>query len=99
MENTSCSISKVDIISDNSDETRYTLKQGKISITLSTFGASIVALELPDRDVKVADCVLGFDSVAEYDRGREHTNFFGATVGRVANRIAGSSFTVDGATT
>ena len=66
---------------------------------MSTFGASIVKLELPDRDGKVDDCVLGFDSVAEYDRGREYTNFFGATVGRVANRIAGSSFTVDGVTT
>lgn len=66
---------------------------------MSTFGASIVKLELPDRDGKVDDCVLGFDSVAEYDRGREHTNFFGATVGRVANRIAGSSFTIDGVST
>ena len=99
MENTTCSINKVDIISDNADETRYTLKQGKIQITLSSFGASIVKLELPDREGNVADCVLGFDTVAEYDRGREHANFFGATVGRVANRIGGSSFTIDGVTT
>ena len=50
---------------------------------------------LPDKDGKIEDCVLGFDTQAEYDRIRDHTNFFGATVGRVANRIAGSVFYTD----
>ena len=69
MENTSCKVSKNDIISDGGD-IRYTLKSGKIEATLSSFGATLVKLILPAKDGSVADCVLGFDSVAEYDRHR-----------------------------
>ena len=98
MENTSCTVSKNDIISDDGD-TRYTLKQGNIEATLSSFGATLVKLILPAKDGSMADCVLGFDTVAEYDRHRSHTNCFGATIGRVANRMANAEYTIDGVST
>jgi aldose 1-epimerase len=48
---------------------------------------------VPDRSGRLADVVLGFDRLDEYV---EHGAFFGATVGRVANRIRGARFTLDG---
>ena len=42
------------------------------------------------------DCVLGFDTYEEYDRVRDENPYFGAVVGRVANRLRNSQFTVDG---
>lgn len=58
------------------------------------FGATLVALQLPDRNGEAADVVLGFDDVAGYAGG--DNQFFGCTAGRVANRIAGASFELDG---
>ena len=56
-------------------------------------------LILPAKDGSVADCVLGFETAAEYDRHRAHTNCFGATIGRVANRMANAEYTIDGVQT
>jgi aldose 1-epimerase len=58
-----------------------------------TYGALLMELDVPDRDGKLADVVLGFDDLEGYLAGHP---FFGATVGRVANRIAGAKFTLDG---
>ncbi|OJW18775.1 MAG: galactose mutarotase [Planctomycetales bacterium 71-10] len=71
----------------------YTLRNGKITVKVATYGATVVAIEAPDRDGKVADVTLGFDSLDGYLG--EHP-YFGATVGRVANRIAKGKFTLDG---
>ena len=68
---------------------------GGVSLTAITYGAIIVSLNTPDRDGRVADIVLGFDSLAGYLG--EHP-YFGAVVGRYANRIARGTFTLDGAT-
>lgn len=58
-----------------------------------TWGAALQALLVPDRKGDVADVVLGFDGLAGYTvPGR----YFGATVGRYANRIAGAGFDLDG---
>lgn len=56
-------------------------------------GATLVSLEVPDRDGVLGHVVLGFDSGAAYLG--EHP-YFGSTVGRYANRIAGARFTLDG---
>ena len=64
----------------------------------SSFGGMILKLKLPDRSGKIADCVLGFDTIAEYDRGRDDTQYMGAIVGRHAGRISHSKFTLDGVT-
>ena len=56
---------------------------------MSPFGATITRVRAPDRDGKVADVTLGYDTVAEYDGA---STYFGAIVGRVANRIAKGAF-------
>jgi aldose 1-epimerase len=58
-----------------------------------TYGAILTELQTPDRDGKMEDVVLGFDDLKGYLAGHP---FFGATTGRVANRIAKGKFTLDG---
>jgi aldose 1-epimerase len=60
-----------------------------------TYGAILVSLEGPDRDGKVADVALGFETLDGYLG--EHP-YFGATVGRFANRIGHARFRLDGVT-
>ncbi len=60
---------------------------------IMTYGATLTELHIPDRDGKLADVVLGFDSLEGYLAGHP---FFGSTVGRCANRIAKGKFTLDG---
>jgi aldose 1-epimerase len=59
-----------------------------------TLGATLTELHVADRDGVPADVVLGFDDVAGYESGENP--YFGCTVGRVANRIAGARFELDG---
>lgn len=58
-----------------------------------TFGAAIQEIRAPDRNGRFADVVLGHDDLDGYVASRM---FFGATVGRVSNRIANGAFTLDG---
>jgi aldose 1-epimerase len=62
---------------------------------VTNYGATLVALRVPDRDGKLADVILGYDDVAGYEAG---ASYFGATVGRYANRIAHAKFSLDGNT-
>jgi aldose 1-epimerase len=66
-----------------------------ITARIISYGATLQALEAPDRAGRKADIVLGYDDLAGYV---ERPNYFGATVGRYANRIAGGTFTLDGKT-
>ncbi len=61
---------------------------------ICTFGARLKRLLVPDREGKKRDVLLGFDTTEEYEN--DHGTYFGATVGRVANRIGGGRFTLDG---
>ncbi|QJU57737.1 galactose mutarotase [Sphingomonas sp. AP4-R1] len=73
-----------------------TLSNGKgVSARILTYGATLQALKGPDRAGKIADVVLGYDDAATYE---SKPNFFGVTVGRYANRIAGGRFSLDGKT-
>ena len=73
----------------------YTLKNSKgMSAKIITYGATLVELHVPDKNGKTADVVLGFDDMAGYQSEANH--HFGATTGRVANRIAKGKFTLDG---
>ena len=65
-----------------------------VSATVIAYGAALQSLVMPDRDGQGADVVLGHATIDEY-LARPH--YFGATVGRFANRIAGGRFTLDGA--
>jgi len=60
---------------------------------ITNYGAILVSLEVPDGDGNLADITLGYDNLDDYiERGA----FFGATVGRYANRIGGAKFVLDG---
>jgi len=74
----------------------YTLSNKKgMEVSITNFGATVVALKVPDRAGKAADVVLGFDTLEGYENG---TAYFGATVGRYGNRIGGGQFSLDGKT-
>ncbi len=66
-----------------------------VELRAMTYGGIIVSLKVPDRDGKLGDVVLGYDSLAGYLRS---SPYFGAIVGRYANRIAKGTFTLDGQT-
>jgi len=72
----------------------YTLtNQNGLVLKVMTYGAAITNLWVPDRAGSLADVVLGFDQLAGY---RGDNPYFGATVGRVANRIRDARFQLDG---
>lgn len=74
----------------------YTLTNAKGMVAkVITYGAIMTELHAPDRDGKMADILLGFDNLQQYLDGHP---YFGATIGRVANRIAKGKFTLDGKT-
>jgi aldose 1-epimerase len=58
-----------------------------------TYGATLQSLETPDRNGHSADVALGYDDLAGYV---DRPNYFGATIGRYANRIGGARFSLDG---
>lgn len=66
------------------------------SINLINYGAAIQAINVPDRNGKLVDVSLGYDTVKEYEDHGEY--FFGATIGRVANRIEDAHFELNGKT-
>lgn len=76
---------------DGSAASLYTISRGGITAQITDLGATLVRLWVPDEKGNVADVVLGYDDAASYVRGE---NFFGATVGRYANRIGKSTFPV-----
>lgn len=75
---------------------RYTLSNASgSSLKVITYGAIITEFHVPDRTGKLADVVLGFDALDGYVKGNP---YFGAIVGRVANRIANAKFELEGKT-
>ena len=73
----------------------YTLADGKAEVRITNYGGIIVSLRTPDRTGKLDDVVLGYDSFEGY---RANPAYFGAIIGRYANRIAHGSFQLDGKT-
>src|SRR5262245_27323488 len=72
----------------------YTLVNANgLRLTMSTYGGIVTSLEVPDREGRLADVVLGFDDVDSYVR---LSPYFGATVGRIGNRIRAGRFELDG---
>jgi aldose 1-epimerase len=64
-----------------------------IEARIMTYGATLVSLRTPDRAGHFNNVILGFDTLDSYLAG---VPYFGATVGRYANRIANGRFTLDG---
>src|SRR5215218_158338 len=65
-----------------------------VVVKLLSRGATLAEWHVPDKNGKTADCVFGFDDVAGYES--KGNGYFGATIGRVGNRIAGGKFKLDG---
>lgn len=79
---------------DGTPVSLYTLTNAKgFVLKVTDYGTVITELHVPDRTGKLADVVLGFDTLEGY---RTKSPYFGATVGRVANRIRDAKFTLDG---
>ena len=75
----------------------YTIKGGDLVMQATNYGGRVVSLNVPDKDGKYRDIVLGHNTLDEYVH-YAHERFLGAVVGPVANRICNAVFTVDGET-
>jgi aldose 1-epimerase len=76
----------------------YILSDGPFEARIMTYGGIVVSLKTPDREGKPADVVLGFETLDSYiaNNNGPGTAFFGALIGRYANRIAHGSFILNG---
>ena len=80
---------------DGAPVSLYTLtNQNRLQVSIQTYGGIITSVKTPDRHGAMDDIVLGFDSHAGYVENP--SPFFGAIIGRYANRIAQAHFTLDG---
>jgi aldose 1-epimerase len=72
----------------------YTLRNAKgMEARIMNYGGIVVSLKAPDKNGKFDDVVLGYDTLAEYEK---ETPYFGCLVGRYGNRIAKGKFTLNG---
>jgi aldose 1-epimerase len=76
----------------------YTLKDENLEVQVMTYGGEVLSVKVPDKQGKVDDVVLGFDTPSGYyeNSNSKGAAFFGPIVGRYANRIAHAKFTLDG---
>jgi aldose 1-epimerase len=72
---------------------RYTLTNGALRVRILTYGGIVQTIEVPDRAGQTANVALGFATLDAYLGGN---TFFGALIGRFANRIAHGRFSLDG---
>ena len=84
--------------SDGTSVEIFTLSDGDYEARIATYGGVLVSLQAPDRNGKLGDIVLGFDQVDGYVTNFNGPSdaFFGALIGRYANRIGQGRFTLDG---
>jgi aldose 1-epimerase len=79
---------------DGSDVSLFTLTNAKgLVLTVTNYGTIITSLRVPDKDGTLGDIVAGYESLEGYRNG---SPYFGATVGRVANRIKNGEFSLEG---
>lgn len=87
---------KVDVLGESptgESIEQFAFRNGDCEIVLIGYGASLRVLRTPDRHGDLGDVALGFATLAEYCGDQPH---FGATVGRLANRIAHARFPLEG---
>ena len=81
-------------IIDGSQVDLYTLKNANgLEATITNYGGIVVSLTVPDKNGKLGDVVLGYETLNDYIGS---TPYFGCLVGRYGNRIAKGRFTIDG---
>lgn len=72
----------------------FTLSNARgMVVKITPVGGHIMSIQIPDKDGKLTDVVLGYDSAKDYIGGK---GFYGSTVGRYGNRIGKGKFTLDG---
>lgn len=77
------------------DATLYTItNKNGASVELSTFGATITSIKVPDKNGKLKDVTQGYDNVTPYEQAP--VGHAGGTIGPCANKIDGGKFTIDG---
>lgn len=98
-------IEKSDFVSNLMPEKFITELQGKrtrlyklwnengMEVCITNYGGRIVSITVPDKNRKIQDVVLGFDSIQDYIK---YPTDFGATIGRYANRIKEGNLNIDG---
>lgn len=87
---------KFGVTKKGEEVTKYILKnKNGMEVALLDLGAVVTNIIVPDKNGVMEDVVLGYDTVADYEVNEPS---FGAIVGRVANRISGASFTLNGVT-
>ena len=72
----------------------YLLKNSEIEVYITNYGGRVVSLLTPDQSGNMGDVVLGFKSIADYQKAK--TPFHGCLIGRYGNRIAKGRFELDG---
>ncbi|MFF5963039.1 aldose epimerase family protein [Streptomyces collinus] len=83
-------------LSDGTPVHRWTLERAGVRVRVLSYGGIVQSVEVPDREGRAGDVVLGFPDLDGYLAHPEP--YVGALVGRYANRIAGGRFTLDGRT-
>lgn len=73
----------------------YTIKGGHLEMTVTDFGARVLSLMTPDRNGAMGDVAVGYATLDDYLECKGE-RFFGAVAGRLANRLGGATFTLDG---
>jgi aldose 1-epimerase len=81
------------VLPDGRPVEQFVLSSGALEARVLAWGATLASLEVPDRDGRRVNVVLGFDSLERYLAPHP---YLGAVVGRYANRIAGARFSLDG---
>ncbi|MGH8018206.1 MAG: aldose epimerase family protein [Opitutaceae bacterium] len=82
--------------SSGQETSLYTLtNRNGVRVDITNYGGTITRLLVPDRKGELADVVLGFNTIAEYET---RSAYFGCIIGRVGNRVANGRFTLDGKT-
>jgi len=80
--------------SDGKEVELFTLNnENGVELKIMTYGATIVSLKVPDKNGQLGDIILGYDNLKDYI---DNSPYFGATVGRYANRIRRGQFTLNG---
>ncbi|WNM34894.1 aldose epimerase family protein [Streptomyces sp. Li-HN-5-11] len=83
-------------LSDGTEVHRWTLERAGVRVRVLSYGGIVQSVEVPDRDGRTTDVVLGFPGLEGYLAHPEP--YLGALIGRYANRIAGGRFPLDGRT-
>ena len=82
-------------LEDGTSVNKYILTDGERELTVLDFGGTVQSLKIPDKNGKLTDVVLGYNTLQEYQK---NAGYLGAAVGRYANRIENGLLTIDNIT-